>query len=134
MITGSAGLVLRHLTLTGGAGTRFRGGSFGGGLMVYTNGRVELVDVVVEGDVTAPHTLLRHIQGADLAYHLAGVYDIGVVEGRYYFTMELPGHVSGLLNASGQMVNEYRYSPFGKPKSFTRPASSNCIFSTRTPR
>jgi hypothetical protein len=28
--------------------------------------------------------------------------------------MELPGHVTGLLNSSGARVNHYGYSAFGK--------------------
>jgi RHS repeat-associated protein len=38
----------------------------------------------------------------------------GTNAGRYYFAMELPGHVTGLLNASGARVNHYGYSAFGK--------------------
>lgn len=34
---------------------------------------------LVEGDVTALPSMRRHLRGADLAYHLAAIYDIGVV-------------------------------------------------------
>ncbi|HYR08210.1 MAG TPA: RHS repeat-associated core domain-containing protein, partial [Longimicrobium sp.] len=33
----------------------------------------------------------------------------------YYYQMQRPGHVSGLVNTSNQLVNEYRYTPFGTP-------------------
>ena len=33
----------------------------------------------------------------------------------FYYQMQKPGHVSGLVNTSNQLVNEYRYTPFGTP-------------------
>lgn len=33
----------------------------------------------------------------------------------YYYQMHQPGHVGGLVNASNQLVNHYRYTPFGTP-------------------
>ncbi len=39
---------------------------------------------------------------------------MGSVAGRYYYTMELPGHVSGLVDSTGVVVNRYLYSAFGK--------------------
>jgi RHS repeat-associated protein len=32
----------------------------------------------------------------------------------YYYATELPGHVAGLVSSSNQVVNEYRYTPFGE--------------------
>jgi RHS repeat-associated protein len=35
----------------------------------------------------------------------------------YYYVLQQPGHVNGLVNLNDQLVNEYRYSPFGTPVS-----------------
>ena len=32
----------------------------------------------------------------------------------YYYARELPGHVSGLIDSGNQLVNQYRYFPFGQ--------------------
>jgi RHS repeat-associated protein len=32
----------------------------------------------------------------------------------YYYISEMPGHVSGLLNSAGGLVNQYRYGPWGE--------------------
>ena len=31
----------------------------------------------------------------------------------YYYALQQPGHVNGLVNANDQLVNSYRYTPFG---------------------
>lgn len=33
----------------------------------------------------------------------------------FYYATELPGHVAGLVNSSGQVANRYTYTPFGEP-------------------
>ncbi|HWP37513.1 MAG TPA: RHS repeat-associated core domain-containing protein [Gemmatimonadales bacterium] len=33
----------------------------------------------------------------------------------FYYTNELPGHVTGLVNTSNQVVNRYEYTPWGEP-------------------
>jgi RHS repeat-associated protein len=37
----------------------------------------------------------------------------------YYYALEYPGHVAGLVTAAGQVVNRYEYTPFGKTLSMT---------------
>ncbi len=32
----------------------------------------------------------------------------------YYYLSDGPGHIVGLLDAAGTLVNEYRYTPFGE--------------------
>jgi RHS repeat-associated protein len=39
----------------------------------------------------------------------------GGSESVHYYVLEQPGHVRGLLNASGSVVGEYAYTPFGEP-------------------
>lgn len=34
----------------------------------------------------------------------------------YYYAADYPGHVAGLFNASGNVANRYRYSPWGEPE------------------
>lgn len=44
----------------------------------------------------------------------------------YYYVMQEPGHVNGLLDAAGQLVNQYRYTPFGKPvNGYPKEATAN---------
>jgi RHS repeat-associated protein len=35
----------------------------------------------------------------------------------YYYTLEHPGHVTGLINEAGAVAGEYRYTPFGEIES-----------------
>ncbi|MDP9347964.1 MAG: hypothetical protein M3P24_02265, partial [Gemmatimonadota bacterium] len=35
----------------------------------------------------------------------------------YYYASELPGHITGLIDGSNALVNEYRYKPFGMPEA-----------------
>lgn len=37
----------------------------------------------------------------------------------FYYTSELPGHVTGLVNPTNQVVNKYEYTPWGEPISTT---------------
>jgi hypothetical protein len=33
----------------------------------------------------------------------------------YYYELQAPGHVNGLVDVNRNLVNEYRYTPFGTP-------------------
>lgn len=49
----------------------------------------------------------------------------------YYYTVEKPGHVTGLLNAAGAVAAEYRYTPFGEVESATDPIGQPLRFMSR---
>lgn len=49
----------------------------------------------------------------------------------YYYTMDAPGHVDGLLNTSGGLVSKYRYAPFGTMESASEGVSQSLKFMGR---
>lgn len=53
--------------------------------------------------IDQPHSMRQWAGGAGGAIH--------------YYVLQQPGHVHGLVNANDQLVNEYRYTPFGTPVS-----------------
>ena len=59
---------------------------------------------LVEGDATALATLARHIRGADVAYHLAAVYDIGIVREEVLEDVNVGGTRHFLAAARGAEV------------------------------
>ena len=69
-------------------------------------------------------TVLReytYYPGTDAPYSLR-VWSGGTAT-KYYYTMEAPGHVSGLVNTSRAVVNQYAYTPWGQPESTTEAVS-----------
>lgn len=64
-------------------------------LQLDANGNRELEFSYYPG-VDQPHAVRRSSDGA-----------------MFYYTTELPGHVTGLVNSANQVVNSYSYTPFG---------------------
>jgi YD repeat-containing protein len=53
----------------------------------------------------------------------------------YYYLSDGPGHIVGLLDSAGTLVNEYRYTPFGEPEGVreVRPATAYAPFGSAPP-
>jgi RHS repeat-associated protein len=49
----------------------------------------------------------------------------------YYYAMDYPGHVAGLFNTSGSVVNRYRYSTWGAPETTSEGISNSLRFTSR---
>ena len=49
----------------------------------------------------------------------------------YFYATEHPGSVTGLVDRSGNVVNEYRYDPWGKPQTLTEGTSNPLRFHAR---
>jgi RHS repeat-associated protein len=72
-------------------------------------------DILMEIDGTGePLRAYTHLPGIDQPLSLR-VGQTSV----YYYTLEQPGHVTGLMNASGGVAANYKYSPFGELESST---------------
>ncbi|MBI3792519.1 MAG: RHS repeat-associated core domain-containing protein [Gemmatimonadetes bacterium] len=55
----------------------------------------------------------------------------GVNGAKYYYLYEAPGHAVGLADASGTLVNQYTYEPFGNALTATESISQPIRFSAR---
>ena len=49
----------------------------------------------------------------------------------YYYALEQPGHVMGLINSARQVVNHYEYEPFGLPRRATEQVPQPLRFGAR---
>lgn len=49
----------------------------------------------------------------------------------YYYAMDYPGHVAGLFNTSGSVVNRYRYSAWGAPETTSEGVTNSLRFMSR---
>jgi RHS repeat-associated protein len=67
-----------------------------------------IMEVDGQGSVIRAYT---HLPGTDLPL------SVRTGSGAQYYTMEAPGHVNGVLNASGGVAAQYRYEPFGASES-----------------
>lgn len=73
-------------------------------------------DLAMEVDASGnPLRAYTHWPGVDLP--LSVRVTSGGQESVYYYTMEAPGHVTGVLNASGGVAGQFRYAPFGEVES-----------------
>jgi RHS repeat-associated protein len=101
--------------VTNGTTTTF--GYDGWGRRVRRTVGATRIDYVLDGDhviaeVDGAGALLR-----SYAYY-PGVdrpHSVKVGTQLYYYLTERPGHVTGLVNASNQLVNQYTYTAFGEP-------------------
>lgn len=76
-------------------------------------------DLLMEADQNgAPIRTYTHWPGVD-APHSVRVTNSSGQNFIYYYITEAPGHVTGLLNEAGQVVAEYRYTPWGEVESTT---------------
>ncbi|HEV2147520.1 MAG TPA: RHS repeat-associated core domain-containing protein [Longimicrobiaceae bacterium] len=50
---------------------------------------------------------------------------------RYYYLTEVPGHVAGLIDSTGALVNQYRYSPFGEAEVVREQVQNPLRFTAR---
>ncbi|HEV2147524.1 MAG TPA: RHS repeat-associated core domain-containing protein [Longimicrobiaceae bacterium] len=50
---------------------------------------------------------------------------------RYYYLTEVPGHVAGLIDSTGVLVNQYRYSPFGEAEVVREQVQNPLRFTAR---
>jgi len=55
-----------------------------------------------------------HLPGTDRPLSVRE-YHPGNYEPMYYYLLERPGHVKGLLDSSGALIGEYAYLPYGEP-------------------
>ena len=67
--------------------------------------------------VDAPHSLRQWAGGASGA--------------TYYYATEYPGSVTGLVNRSGSVINEYRYDPWGTPQTLAEGTPNPLRFHAR---
>ena len=65
--------------------------------------------------------------GIDQPHSVRRVSDRAV----FYYSTELPGHVTGLVNASNQVVNQYIYGPFGQALTVTEQVAQPFRFAGR---
>jgi RHS repeat-associated protein len=73
-------------------------------------------DLAMEVDANGnPLRAYTHWPGVDLP--LSVKVTSGGQESVYYYTMEAPGHVTGLLNSGGGVAGQYKYEPFGAIES-----------------
>jgi RHS repeat-associated protein len=73
-------------------------------------------------------TLLRsyaYYPGVDLPH------SVKVGSAVYYYVTETPGHVSGLVDESNQLKNQYEYTPFGEPITATEQVAQPLRFGAR---
>jgi RHS repeat-associated protein len=49
----------------------------------------------------------------------------------YYYITERPGHVSGLVNSAGQVVNKYTYTPWGKAETVQETVANPLRYTAR---
>jgi RHS repeat-associated protein len=81
----------------------------------------QTIDYVYDGDhlvleVDGNGNLIReytHFPGIDRP-HSMRQWANGEYGAVYYYVLNQPGHVNALVNASDQLVNHYRYTPFGE--------------------
>ncbi|HEV2147522.1 MAG TPA: RHS repeat-associated core domain-containing protein [Longimicrobiaceae bacterium] len=50
---------------------------------------------------------------------------------RFYSLTEVPGHVAGLIDSTGALVNQYRYSPFGEAEVVREQVENPLRFTAR---
>jgi RHS repeat-associated protein len=55
----------------------------------------------------------------------------GGTNATYYYTLEYPGHVAGLINEAGVVTGEYRYTPFGEIESSNDPTGQPLRYMAR---
>ena len=73
-------------------------------------------DLILEIDNAAnPVRAYTHLPGTDLPLSVRTTS--GGTETAHYYTLEAPGHVTGVLNTSGGVAGQYRYAPFGEVES-----------------
>lgn len=81
------------------------------GFFVYFNG-----DLLVETDGNgAALRMYTYWPGVDQP--LSVRVTNGTQNGEYYYALEQPGHVTGVMDAAGNVVARYRYSPWGAIES-----------------
>jgi hypothetical protein len=56
-----------------------------------------------------------HLPGVDRPHSVR----ISATGASYYYASDNPGHVIGLVDAAKQVVNEYKYTPWGEIESST---------------
>lgn len=71
----------------------------------------------------------NYFPGVDRPYSLR-VWSGGSAT-KYYYTVEQPGNVSGLVNTSRSVVNQYTYTPWGEAQSTTEAVSQPLRFMGR---
>jgi RHS repeat-associated protein len=73
-------------------------------------------DLLLETDANGlPLRTYTHWRGVDTPHSVR--VTSGGVDSVYYYTMEHPGHVTGLLNTAGGVSAEHHYTPFGETES-----------------
>lgn len=102
------------------SGATLRYGYDGWGRRIRRSTDAGMIRYVYDGDhlfleVDGSGNLLReyaHHPGIDQPHSLRQ-WEGGANGAVYYYATELPGHVAGLISASNQLTNEYRYTPPG---------------------
>ncbi len=87
-------------------------------------------DLLLEADANAePLRLYTHWPGTDTPHSVR--ITNGGVSSTYFYVLELPGHVTGLVNEAGNVAAEYRYTPFGEIESANDPTGQPLRFMAR---
>ncbi|MDQ3280898.1 MAG: hypothetical protein M3Q69_05765 [Acidobacteriota bacterium] len=71
-----------------------------------------LMELGADGSVNREYV---HFPGTDRP-HSVRYWAYGMNGATYYYTTQTPGHVTGLVDMFGKVVNEFRYDPFGNPE------------------
>jgi RHS repeat-associated protein len=80
-------------------------------------------DLLLEIDGSGnPYRSYTHLPGTDNPLSLR--VTSGGVDSYYYYTTAHSGHVSGLLNATGSVAAQYRYTPFGVVEASSGPIAN----------
>ena len=83
-------------------------------------------DLIMEVDAQGnPIRSYTHLPGVDQPL------SVKTGSGAFYYTMEAPGHVTGLLNASGAVAGRHRFGPFGEVESSTDSTGQPLRFMSR---
>lgn len=73
-------------------------------------------DLILEIDSAGnPIRAYTHLPGIDLPLSVRTTS--GGQELTHYYTLEAPGHVTGVLSTTGSVAGQYRYGPFGEVES-----------------
>ena len=87
-------------------------------------------DLLLETDATgATVRVYSHWPGVDRPHSVRTTS--GGRSAMYYYTMEAPGHVTGLMDAAGSVVESYRYTPFGEVETETNVTGQPLRFMAR---
>jgi RHS repeat-associated protein len=99
----------------------------GGQSIYYVYGEEDLaMEVDANGNPLRAYT---HWPGVDLP--LSVKVTSGGQESVYYYTMEAPGHVTGVLSSSGAVTGQFKYAPFGETESASDPTGQPLRYMAR---